>query len=85
MKEITLEQAIEIAKEDYYYGVMDAMVKLNKMGFETPIYWAFLKQIGDNDMEFDEYEMNTDCRDVQYRALNIFGTMRKAYDIVWGR
>ena len=85
MKQITLEQAIEIAKEDYYCGVMDAMDKLNKMGFETPIYWAFAKTIEENDLDYDNYEMNLTCRDLQYQALNIYDTMRKAYDIVWGR
>lgn len=84
MKEITLEQAIKVAKMDYEFGVVWAMDALNKMGFETPIYWAFLEQIEDQDLDYDDYEMNITCRDLQYQALNIYDTMRKAYDIVWG-
>ena len=83
MKELTMEQALEIARADYYCGVMDAMEKLNEFGFETPIYWAFAKQIEDKDLDFDEYEMNIDCRDLQFRALNIWPIMVQAYDTIW--
>lgn len=83
MKQITLEQAIQVAKMDYEFGVVWAMDALNKLGFKTPIYNAFYNQIEDQDLDYDNYEMNLTCRYLQYQALNIYDTMQKAYDIVW--
>lgn len=83
MKQITLEDAIYIAKEDYNYGVMSAMDKLSTLGFKTPIYNAFINQIEEEDLDYDDYEMNINCRDLQFQALNIYDTMQIAYDIVW--
>lgn len=83
MKQITLEDAIYIAKEDYNYGIMSAMDKLNSLGFKTPIYNAFINQIEEEELDYDDYEMNIACRDLQFQALNIYDTMQIAYDIVW--
>lgn len=82
---ITKKQALEIAERDYYDGVMSAIEKLNEMGFETPIYWAFIKQANQLSFDVDDYDMNCNCRDLQYQALGIWETMQRAYDEVWER
>lgn len=83
MKKITQKQALEIAEIDYYDGVMSAIEKLNEMGFETPIYWAWLKQAVENNQDVDWFNMNCNCRDLQFQALGIYEIMQRAYDEVW--
>lgn len=85
MPKITHKQAVEIAERDYYDGVMSAIEKLNNLGFETPIYWAFIKQANQLSLDVDDYDMNCNCRDLQYQALGIWETMQRAYDKVWER
>lgn len=80
---ITKEQALKIAETDYYVGVMSAIEELNKLGFETPIYWAFIKQANELGFDVDDYDMNCNCRDLQYQALGIWETMERVYDEVW--
>ena len=80
------KMCLEVAEQDYLVGISSAMETLNKYGYETPIYWAFLKQVQDNEMDFDEYTMslvNIDCRDLQYEVLGIYYDMDIAQDIVW--
>lgn len=84
-QKITKEQALKIAETDYYVGVMSAIEELNKLGFETPIYWAFIKQANELGFDVDEYDMNCNCRDLQYQALGIWEIMERAYDEVWER
>jgi hypothetical protein len=82
-QKITKEQALKIAETDYYDGVMSAIEKLNEMGFETPIYWAWLKQTVENNQDIDWFNMNCNCRDLQFQALGIYEIMQRAYDEVW--
>jgi hypothetical protein len=82
---MTYKQALEIAETDYYDGIMSAMEKLNELGFETPIYWSFIKQTDELGYDVDDYEMNCNCRDLQYQVLGIWETMQRAYDEVWER
>lgn len=82
---ITQRQALEIAETDYYVGVMSAIEELNKLGFETPIYWAFVKQANELEFDVDDYDMNCEIRDLQYKALGIWEIMKRAYDKVWER
>lgn len=84
-QKITKEQALKIAETDYYVGVMSAIEELNKLGFETPIYWDFIKQANELGFDVDEYDMNCNCRDLQYQALGIWEIMERAYDEVWER
>ena len=84
-QKITKKQALEIAETDYYDGVMGAIEKLNELGFETPIYWAFIKQANELGFDVDDYDMNCNCRDLQYQALGIYETLKRAYDEVWER
>lgn len=79
----TYKEALEIAEEDYYNGISSAIEKLNKMGIETPIYWAWLIQVESYNGDIDDYDMNCNCRDLQYQALGIWETMERAYDEVW--
>ena len=80
---LTEQQAIKIAETDYYDGIMSAIEKLNALGFETPIYWAFIKQANDLDFDVDDYGMNCDVRDLQFKALGIYEIMNRAYREVW--
>jgi hypothetical protein len=84
-QKITKEQALEVAEMDYYDGILTAIKKLNEFGFETPIYWAFIAQIWKNGFDVDDYNMNCDVRDLQFKALGIWETMKRAYDEVWER
>lgn len=84
-QKITKKQALEIAETDYYDGVMSAIEKLNKLGFETPIYWSFIKQANELGFDVDDYDMNCNCRNLQYQALGIYETLKRAYDEVWER
>lgn len=80
---ITLEQAIEIAKEDYDVGILSAMEKLNSFGVETPIYDKFIKNADIlGDIYFDE--KNIEYRDLQFKELGILDLMIQAYEIAWG-
>lgn len=80
---ITLEQAIEIAKEDYDIGILSAMEKLNSFGVETPIYDEFIKNADIlGDIYFDE--KNIEYRDLQFKELGILDLMIQAYEIAWG-
>lgn len=82
---ITKKQALEIAEIDYYDGIMSAIEELNKLGFETPIYWAFIKQANELGFDVDDYNMNYEIRDLQFKALGIWEIMKMAYDEVWER
>lgn len=82
---MTYKQALKVAETDYYDGIMSAIEKLNELGFETPIYWAFIKQANELEFDVDDYDMNCNCRDLQYQALGIWEVMKRAYDEVWER
>ena len=77
------KMCLEVAEQDYLVGVSTAMETLNKYGYQTPIYWAFLKQVYEQELDYDEDNMNINCRDLQYEVLGIDYDMDIAYDIVW--
>ena len=82
-RELTMDQAIEIAEIDLCDGVMSAIEALNHLGFETPIYWALQKQVDINNPNYDQ--LNLDCRDLQYKTLGIYEILELAYMDVWNR
>lgn len=79
----TFKDALKVAETDYYDGISSAIEALNKMGIETPIYWAWLIQVNNYDGDIDEYNMNCNCRDLQFQVLGIYEIMQRAYKEVW--
>ena len=73
----TLDMALQVASEDYYTGIFNAMVELSELGFKTNLYFELAK--------IEELFEKDDCfiRDLQYKLFGIYDIMQQAYDIVW--
>ena len=78
-----LENAIEVAEQDYNIGVYDAIDKLAFYGFNCDSFWATINDaIKKYGYDLDS-EIFLNARDNLYKKLGIEDLMKKAYEIVW--
>lgn len=77
-EDFDLELAKKVADVDMHIGVLCAMEELEKIGFSTSVYNAFIEQI---DIE-DHDALNLEARDLQYKVLGIYELMQQAYELM---
>ena len=85
----TLEDAIDVAYDDHYIGILDGVEELEKKGFDCSYYYEKINDLEDpDDSGVDEetgipYDnANIYYRDKLWEKLGIKEIMEKAYDIL---